>query len=623
MAQLTKAQLLKLSEAMETVYADIQDELLINIARHIGDDFATPSGRWEIQKLSELGMINDESIKIIAKHSRLNQTQVRQIINNVTKDALKDIEPALKKATDEGFLNLNVANIDESQAMQNMMALYYQQAVDKMNMTNATLLESAVDTYSNTVRDIANEERILNTATGATLSRYTTRQQATRTAMKKMADEGLTGFIDRAGRQWSPEAYASMVIRTTAHNVNIDAVKTRQQEYGSDLFQVSVHGGARPLCYPYQDKIYSWGSATGGEFEDGAGRTIKYGSFINDTSQDKPAGLFGINCGHHPFPIIPGYSVVHNHYVQPMKENDEEYIQSQKQRALERDIRAKKRQYEIDKVSGASEADLVKDKQAISQAQANMRGFIKETGRTRIYSREQVEHPTQDGRLFSEPSAKQPLVYKDRTKGVTNSDETVDKYFNQLKFKTDNKDVRNLVKSDMKYMPEKDLEYLVNSKMPIKQAKKGNASYFYKSPVDVIFGRKGTMFIHEDAKAGTFAHEFAHGVAQNEKLMNKPLYGQLVDRIKNNVKKVTSEKIDGKNYAFIHSDYFVKKYQGRTYIPADKWKKATDKKRMDMRTNLLEFPSVSYELFISDPDTLFKKDPELYNYYERNGITGE
>jgi hypothetical protein len=306
-----------------------------------------------------------------------------------------------------------------------------------------------------------------------------------------------------------------------------------------------------------------------------------------------------------------------------MKENDEEYIQSQQQRALERDIRAKKRQYEIDKVSGASEAYLAKDKQAISQAQANMRGFINETGRTRIYSREQIEHPTQDGRLFSEPSAKQPLVYKDRTKGVTNSNETVDKYFNQLKFKTDNKDVRNLVKSDMKYMPEKDLEYLVNSKMPIKQAKKGNASYFYKSPVDMIFGRKGTLFIHEDARAGTFAHEFAHGVAQNENLMNKPLYGQLVDRIKDKVTKVRGMKIENKKYAVIYSDYFVSDYQGRTYIKADKWKKMSNKEKQNMRKNLLEFPSVSYEWFISDPDTLFKKDPELYNYYERNGVAGE
>lgn len=408
MAQLTKAQLLKISEEMETVYADIQDELLINIARHIGADFVTPSGEWEIRKLSDLGMINDESIKIIAKHSKLNQQQVKQILNSVTYNALKDIEPGLQKAQEKGYLTASVATIDQSQAMQNMMALYYDQATDKMNMTNATLLNSAVDTYANVVQDIANEERILNSATGATLSRYTTRQQATRKAMRKMADEGLTGFIDKAGRQWSPEAYVSMIIRTTAHNVNIDAVKTRQEEYGSDLFQVSVHGGARPLCYPYQDKIYSWGSATGGEFEDGAGRIIKYGSFINDTSQDEPAGLFGINCGHHPFPIIPGYSIVHRHYVQPQKENDEEYNQSQQQRALEREIRAKKRQFEIDKVSGATEEQLSADKEAIRDAQTTMRGFIKETGRTRIYSREQVEVATPGAR----PTAPAPQIQK-------------------------------------------------------------------------------------------------------------------------------------------------------------------------------------------------------------------
>ena len=47
--------------------------------------------------------------------------------------------------------------------------------------------------------------------------------------------EGITGFYDRIGRKWSPEAYVNMDIRTTVHNTAIEAVKIRQEDYGVDI----------------------------------------------------------------------------------------------------------------------------------------------------------------------------------------------------------------------------------------------------------------------------------------------------------------------------------------------------------------------------------------------------
>ena len=69
---------------------------------------------------------------------------------------------------------------------------------------------------------------------------------------------------------------------------------------------------------------------------------------LNSTSYGEPAGLFGINCGHYPIPIIPGVTIPHaQDFVQPKEQNDKQYAESQQQRALERKIRAAKRALEM------------------------------------------------------------------------------------------------------------------------------------------------------------------------------------------------------------------------------------------------------------------------------------
>ena len=107
---------------------------------------------------------------------------------------------------------------------------------------------------------------------------------------------------------------------------------------------------------------------------------------INSTSYGQPAGLFGINCGHYPIPIIAGVTIPHGaDNIQPEEENDKAYAESQEQRALERKIREAKRLVEM-----AGDTATPEDKQKVKDAQAQMREFIAKTGRTRRYDREQI-----------------------------------------------------------------------------------------------------------------------------------------------------------------------------------------------------------------------------------------
>lgn len=67
--------------------------------------------------------------------------------------------------------------------------------------------------------------------------------------------EGVTAFIDKAGRHWSLHTYASMVLRTTSRQAEVLSVLTRDD--GWDLFKISRHGTTCPLCAPLEGRVYS------------------------------------------------------------------------------------------------------------------------------------------------------------------------------------------------------------------------------------------------------------------------------------------------------------------------------------------------------------------------------
>lgn len=394
MATLTPADILKISEPVEAIYTRTVDELLINIAKHFKISGWERTRYWEIKKLSEMGALTEESVQIIAKNTGMLPDEIRTAFLQVSEKACVQIDPQLKAAAQQGLLQDPGTTGTTSPLIRSTVQAYVDEAVDKMNMVNTTLLQSTRQAYLQGITTAVAEaqlieaQQILDTQALAVSLGQETRVRAIRKAMDQMSAAGLTGFVDRAGRNWSPEAYSAMVVRTASHNVAIRTVRDRQQEFGGgDIFQVSSHPGARPLCYPYQGKFYSW-SAGPGEFSDGDGHMRHYEN-INSTSYGQPAGLFGINCGHHPIPMIPGYSYPQDRPTQDKEANDKEYEESQIQRQYERNIRIAKREREIAAATGDKEAEK-KASQRVLQEQSRMRGFIKETGRARRYDREQI-----------------------------------------------------------------------------------------------------------------------------------------------------------------------------------------------------------------------------------------
>lgn len=70
-----------------------------------------------------------------------------------------------------------------------------------------------------------------------------------------LAREGVTAFVDKAGRNWSLHTYCSMVARTTSRQAEVLAVLTADESH--DLYKISSHNTTCKICAPLEGRVYS------------------------------------------------------------------------------------------------------------------------------------------------------------------------------------------------------------------------------------------------------------------------------------------------------------------------------------------------------------------------------
>lgn len=350
--------LLKNQQAVETidsVYVDLEAQLMQNIARHLGDwDQPIDTDRWLLQKLGEIGKLNRENIKIISKMSGISQTAAERMLNDMAEEAIRNMEPGFRYLARQGLAGEAVDYAKSKNVMQTMDNLR-QQAIDSLNLTNTTMLHKAKEAFVMLVQNTADEAlKIMNNNTSAVITGAESRQQALMKTIRQFVDAGITGFVDKRGRNWTPEAYVNMCMRTTAGSVANEVQTARCKDYGINLIAIDSHSGARPKCAKDQGKIFDLNNGSG-YTEDMHGKKIRYYPW-KSSSYGEPDGLLGINCGHHKFPFVPGVNVQRYFPTEDLDANNRLYKQTQVQRALERDIRKQKRECMLYDEIGDAEA---------------------------------------------------------------------------------------------------------------------------------------------------------------------------------------------------------------------------------------------------------------------------
>lgn len=392
MAGLSPAFLEQLAQPLVDVYTTLEDELIQNIAKRFNTGKGLVTQEWQLKKLAELGALTQDNIKTIAKYVGQVPELTQLALESAALQTLKELEPKFAEAVKLGYLNPTDAppmSPSVKQALEN----YARQAVDDFNLVNTTMLNSSLDAYKKAIANTVNAwryddaQKIMNTAAGEVVTGIKSRQKALADAIKKMANEGITAFYDKAGRKWSPEAYINMDIRTTATNTAHATTFARCDDYGNDLIEISSHAGARPKCANDQGKIFSR-TNKGGSTKDGNGRSITFYPW-GSSSNGAPDGILGINCGHFASPFFAGLSYKRAEETKDFEQNAKQYAESQQQRQLERDVKKAKREAMAQKAAGNQEGyEAAAAKLKAKQSQ--YKGFCSDTGRTPRNDRLQV-----------------------------------------------------------------------------------------------------------------------------------------------------------------------------------------------------------------------------------------
>lgn len=199
--------------------------------------------------------------------------------------------------------------------------------------------------------------------------------QAQAMAWRVFVSQGVTGFTDKSGRNWSLSAYVEMAVRTASQRAFNDSHLARMQALGVEYFTVPDSAHPCPKCFPWQ------------------GRVLTAAPILNPTihvdgtiAEATAAGLFHPNCRHPLTAVFPGVTVL----PKPREwtaEDQRLYDLSQKQRRLELEVRKAKRQLEY-----AASPEAAADARAqVHRRQAKVREFVKETGFARQSRREQLD----------------------------------------------------------------------------------------------------------------------------------------------------------------------------------------------------------------------------------------
>ena len=255
---MTSQEINRLSAPVVQAYRDMEDELLRLIAWQIAKDGRlSDTSKWRIRQLARAGEVNRQALNIIDGYASGISAEVYDAIIGAAEGEVGRLDAAmLNLLSEKGQMTDDVKNsLDafERQSRQELnvrnaeIAEGYASALsERCNLVNTVMGYSARSAYSQAIRDISAEvDRqgvldVLNQGAVSVASGNMSLQEATRKVIHKLAEKGLPGFTDKAGRQWSPEAYVRMDLRSTMGPVRC----LRDRPYRG----IVTHGGETEVC---------------------------------------------------------------------------------------------------------------------------------------------------------------------------------------------------------------------------------------------------------------------------------------------------------------------------------------------------------------------------------------
>lgn len=347
----------QVSEIYHKLTLELFDQVVDRLLERGSVSLAENPYIWQLEKMNQMGLLNEENVKLIADYSGIAEKQLRQVIEG---EGYK----VYKTTRDQLVETLGEDDLSDDTEIQNNLAGYANQALgDVHNLINTTLPQSVREVFQSVI-----EESVGKVVTG-----LATPERALNDTIMKWFEKGFYGFTDSQGKQWKADSYARTVIRSTVKRAFREMRTAPAKEFGIDTFYFSKKATAREACAPLQHQIVTYGPQ---REEDGI--TILS---MADHGYGTPAGCLGINCGHDITPFVVGFNELPDLGPDVKDISPSEAIANAnaqaKQRALERSIRDSKERLHIANKLG--DKDLIdKYKSKIRTQQGAMRDFLKD-----------------------------------------------------------------------------------------------------------------------------------------------------------------------------------------------------------------------------------------------------
>jgi hypothetical protein len=342
-----------LARATAEIYGDAQANMLGHVSRRLARGIEEDG--WAERKRAEIRRLRHEALIDIRRLGRLGPEAVRAAID-------AGYEAGIAAAIGEKHIEVASGFVGTNQAAVEALA---SETIGAVTSTHIQILRSTLDGY----RRIISEASLRGVITGTE-----TRRTAAQMALRRFARQGVTGFIDKAGRNWMLESYTEMATRTGAGHAMLEGHLQTYQAAGRDLVIVSDAPEECPRCRPHEGRVFSI-----------SGKDKRYPSL----SSARTAGLFHANCRHRLHPYIRGLTKPMTHTADPVKAG-----QRVRQRELERRVRMRRREVTAAKAwtaeDKATEArrELERANRMLAKSKSDLAGFIAKHDRKRLPYRE-------------------------------------------------------------------------------------------------------------------------------------------------------------------------------------------------------------------------------------------
>lgn len=520
----------------------------------------------------------------VAENTIAYKQEVQQIINNTVESAKEVGKTLIAEAGD--------------MAWNNDLSMWEQQGEDltKPNSLSKFIKASSLQT-SGALRNLTKTMGFKNTAfcTTGVMDMYQREMdlalikvstgafsfdQAVKDCVHRLAQSGLRSIDYESGRSYQLDVAARMAVRTGMSQLSGKITEENLKNSNHDLVITTQHMGSRPDHAVWQNKVFSY-----------SGKSKKYPDFVKETGYGTVTGLKGANCTHDFYPYWEGASII----PEDIKEPDPRtiggktytyYESTQKQRQMERQIRATKREIEAIKSIGGDAQDL---QNKLRGQMADYKSFSKAAGLKERDNRLRVESGT---------------FILNRKKSKVADHKSAD-YLMRSHIPGQNVFKERLMTNKvLESMPEKVKKSLQNTIIDI--GKDGASQYDYIYDI---------LYVANGAEKSEIIHEIGH-VVENKMLdtnMVALLRKQMVRDISPNdiIEKIMYDASNNEHKVYIiKSNKFVSEYQGRIY--ATDWDEIYDE-NWNIRDELLwEFISEPFREYIENPNYLKDKYSEFY-----------